>query len=379
MEGLSPALPATSSKDRQAWRLAQVVHDSYERSKLAGFLYLFGWAVVAWLAGAQQFAPLPTLAMAMVFLVLGVLRLAMRPPPAEDAAANRRWLRRYALVLPLAPLAWSGVQGWMLLDPRFGAEVRMVSLIATIGYATVFVNVYTTVRSFAVVGATALFLPTLVILWLDQDQRALAVAMTFYAVYLVGALLRTHVEYRRRLDLDIALREQRDLYEGLSRTDPLTGVCNRRHFSERLDALATRAREGGPGFCLLILDVDHFKHVNDRYGHAVGDACLQALADRLQQVFTPPLCLLARLGGEEFGVLMETGEDEARRAAERLRASLVASPLVLDGRPMLVTASIGLGRFDPDRHGDADGLYRAVDSALYAAKDAGRDRIAADA
>jgi diguanylate cyclase (GGDEF)-like protein len=379
MEGLSPPPAVAPARDRQAWRLAQVVHDTYERSKLAGFLYLFGWAVVAWLAGAQVFAPVPVAAMACVFLVLGVLRLVMRPPPVEDADANRRWLRRYALVLPLAPLAWSGVQGWMLLDPRFGTEVRMVSLIATIGYATVFVNVYTTVRSFAVVGATALFLPTLVILWLDMDQRALAVAMTFYAVYLVGALVRTHAEYRRRLDLDMALREQRDLYEGLSRTDPLTGVFNRRHFSERLDALAGRASAGGATFSLLILDIDHFKHINDRYGHTVGDACLQALADRMQQLFPPPRALLARLGGEEFGVLMEAGEDEARRAAERLRASLVASPLVLDGRTMLVTASIGLGQFEAARHGDADGLYRAVDAALYAAKDAGRDRIAADA
>ncbi len=378
MEGLSPPT-ATPAGGREAWRLAQVVRDTYERSKLAGFLYLFGWAVVAWLAGAQVFAPLPMAAMALVFLVLAVLRLLMRPPPAEDAGANRRWLRRYALVLPLAPLAWAAVQGWMLLDPRFNAEVRMVSLIATIGYATVFANVYTTVRAFAVVGAGALFLPTLVILWLDVDQRALAVAMTFYAVYLVGALLRTHGEYRRRLDLDMALREQRDLYEGLSRTDPLTGVFNRRHFSERLDALATRAREGGAGFSLLILDIDHFKHVNDRHGHAVGDACLRALADRMQQVFPAPGSLLARLGGEEFGVLMEAGEAEARGAAERLRASLVASPLVLDGRTMLVTASIGLGRFESDRHGDADGLYRAVDAALYTAKQAGRDCIAADA
>ncbi|WP_374604155.1 diguanylate cyclase domain-containing protein [Arenimonas sp.] len=379
MEGLSPAPSPRPGNERRAWRLAQVAHDSYQRSKLAGFLYLFGWSVVAWLAGAHVFAPWPTLAMAAVFLLVGLLRLAMRPPAPDDAGANQRWLKQYALVLPLAPLAWSAVQGWMLLDPRFGTEVRMVSLIATIGYATVFVNVYTTVRGFAVVGATALFLPTLIILWLDSGQRALAVAMSFYAIYLVGALLRTHAEYRRRLDLDMALREQRDLYEGLSRIDPLTGVCNRRHFGERLDALVERARAEGAEFCLLILDVDHFKHVNDRYGHAVGDACLRALATRMQQVFTAPRSLLARLGGEEFGVLFEGGEDEAREAAERLRSGLVASPLALEGRLLLVTASIGLGRFDPDRHGDADGLYRAVDGALYAAKQAGRDRIAADA
>ncbi|HEX5693244.1 MAG TPA: diguanylate cyclase [Arenimonas sp.] len=374
-----PPPAAAERADPRAWRLAQVVRDSYERSKLAGFLYLFGWAVVAWLAGAQQFAPWPSLAMAGVFLVLGVLRLVMRPPPAEDAAANRRWLRRYALVLPLAPLAWSGVQGWMLLDPRFTAEVRMVSLIATIGYATVFVNVYTTVRRFAAIGASLLFLPTLVILWLDPGQRALAVAMTFYGVYLVGALLRTHAEYRRRLDLDIALREQRDLYEGLSRTDPLTGVYNRRHFSARIEQLADSARAGGPGFCLLLLDVDHFKQVNDRHGHGVGDACLQGLAARLQAAFPPPHALVARLGGEEFGVLTPDEPGEVAAAAEDLRRDLAQRPLVAEGRPLAITVSIGIGCFEPRRHGDADALYRAVDRMLYAAKDEGRDRVAVDA
>ncbi|MCM2356320.1 MAG: GGDEF domain-containing protein [Arenimonas sp.] len=360
----------------RAWRLSQVVRDTYDRSKLAGFLYLFGWAVVAWLAGAQDFAPMPTLAMAGGFLLLGVLRLRMRPPPAEDSEANRRWLRHYAWVLPLAPLAWSAVQGWMLLDPRFSEQVRMVSLIATIGYATVFVNVYTTVRSFAVVGASALFLPALALLWSQPSQRALAVAMSFYALYLVGALLRTHAESRRRLDLDLALRQQRDLYEGLSRTDALTGVHNRRHFTARLDALAQAAGQGGPGFTLLILDIDHFKHVNDRHGHAVGDACLKAIADRLQRAFPPPRALLARLGGEEFGVLFDGPEAEARQAAEAFRHALAIGLLDVEGQRLPVTVSIGVGGFDPVRHGDADGLYRAVDAALYAAKADGRDRVA---
>ncbi|MBW8312193.1 MAG: GGDEF domain-containing protein [Rhizobium sp.] len=369
--------PALAGREElRAWRLSQVVRDTYDRSKLAGFLYLFGWAVVAWLAGAQDFAPTPTLAMAGGFLLLGVLRLRMRPPPAEDVEANRRWLRHYAWVLPLAPLAWSAVQGWMLLDPRFSEQVRMVSLIATIGYATVFVNVYTTVRSFAVVGAGALFLPALALLWSQPSQRALAVAMSFYALYLVGALLRTHAEYRRRLDLDLALRQQRDLYEGLSRTDALTGVHNRRHFTARLDALAQAAGRGGPGFTLLILDIDHFKHVNDRHGHAVGDACLKAIADRLQRAFPPPQALLARLGGEEFGVLFDGPEAEARQAAEAFRHALAIGLLDVEGQRLPVTVSIGVGGFDPVRHGDGDGLYRAVDAALYAAKADGRDRVA---
>ena len=97
-----------------------------------------------------------------------------------------------------------------------------------------------------------LFLPLLVVLWSQPGDGALAIAMTFYGLYLAGALVRSHAEYRRRLRLDQALREQRDLYEHLSRIDPLTGVCNRRHFTARLDQAATLAHQGGSGFTLLV-------------------------------------------------------------------------------------------------------------------------------
>jgi diguanylate cyclase (GGDEF)-like protein len=360
------------------WRLRQVVADTYQLSKVGGFLYLFGWAVIAWIGGVPGFAPTLALAIGAGFLVLAVLRVAMRPPPEGDDAAGRRWLLRYAVVLPLASVLWSGVQAWVLIDPRFDQDTRMVSLIATIGYATVFANVYSTVRHLAAIGVCVLFVPMLVVLWSSREAQALAVAMSFYALYLAGALVRSHAEYRRRLRLDEALREQRDQFEHLSRTDSLTGLANRRHFTDRLAHAADGALRGGPGFTLLILDIDHFKRVNDRHGHAVGDACLQALADRLQRAFPAPDCLLARLGGEEFGVLLEAGHARALAMAEGLRHALVQRPLDCGaGVALPITVSIGVGSFDPGQHEDADALYCAVDLALYAAKDLGRNRIQA--
>lgn len=375
MSTVAPAGPGLSENHSADWQLRQVVADTYQLSKVGGFLYLFGWAVIGWLGGVMAFAPRAAVAIAGGLLLLAALRLWMRPPVDGDCAANRRWLRRFALVLPLASALWAGVQAWILMDARFGADTRMVSLIATIGYATVFANVYSTVRRLAVVGVCLLFVPMLVVLWSHPGDRALAVAMSFYAVYLAGALVRSHAEYGRRLRLDLALREQRDLYEHLSRTDALTGVCNRRHFTARLDQLSQRARQGGAGFTLLILDIDHFKQVNDRHGHVVGDACLRSLADRLQRAFAPHPSLLARLGGEEFGVLFEGTQQEALAAAEGLRHDLVMRPLECDGQRLTVTASIGLGAFDADAHGDGDGLYRAVDLALYEAKGLGRNRV----
>lgn len=376
---MNPPQPTAGTPESQQrladWRLGQVVSDTYELSKVGGLLYVFGWAVIAWLGDVMAFAPGAALAFGAGFVALGVLRLAMRPPPQGDAAADVRWLRRYALVLPLASALWTVAQSWILMDGRFGQEIRMVSLVATIGYATVFANIYSTVRGLAAAGVCVLFLPLLVVLWSQPADRALALAMSFYSLYLAGAVVRSHAEYRRRLRLDEALREQRDLFEHLSRTDPLTGVYNRRHFTARLDQAAQRAQRGGPGFTLLLLDVDHFKRVNDLHGHAVGDACLQALADRLQCAFPAPDALLARLGGEEFGVLFSGSAEAALAAAEALRHDLVNRPVECDGKRVTVTASMGLGAFDPARHGDGDGLYRAVDVALYAAKGQGRNRV----
>jgi len=359
------------------WRLRQVVGDTYQLSKVGGFLYLFGWAVIAWLGGVMAFAPRVTVAIFAGFVLLAWLRLWMRPPADGDSAAYRRWLVRFGLVLPLASALWAGVQAWILLDGRYDGDTRMVSLIATIGYATVFANVYSTVRHLAAVGVCVLFVPTLVVLWSQPADRALALALSFYALYLAGALVRSHAEYCRRLRLDLDLREQRDLYEHLSRTDALTGVFNRRHFTARLDQLAQSAQQGGAGFSLLILDVDHFKQVNDRHGHVVGDACLKNLADRLQVAFAPHQALLARLGGEEFGVLFEGDEVAAITVAEGLRHDLVMRPLDCDGQRITVTASMGVGAFNAVRHGDGDGLYRAVDLALYEAKGQGRNRVKA--
>ena len=366
-----------SEKDTAHRRLRQIVVDTYQLSKIGGFLYVFGWAVIAGLAGTMAFAPTATLSIGAGFLLLAFLRLWPRPPAQGDTAAFERWLWRFAVVLPLASVLWAGVQAWILLDGRYAGDVRMVSLIATIGYATVFANVYSTLRNVAAFGVCVLFLPMLVVLWSQPGDRALAVAMSFYALYLAGALVRSHAEYRRRMRLDMALHEQRDLFEHLSRTDALTGVHNRRHFTARLDQLAQRAQQGGVAFSLVILDIDHFKQVNDRHGHVVGDACLKALADRLQRAFAPHRALLARLGGEEFGVLFEGVESSALAAAEGLRHDLVMRPLECDGLRITVTVSMGLGAFNGFTHGDGDGLYRAVDLALYEAKALGRNRVRA--
>lgn len=178
----------------------------------------------------------------------------------------------------------------------------------------------------------------------------------------------------RALRLEVAERQrlQEDL-ERLANTDALTGLPNRRFFMAQLAGeLARRHRYGHP-LSLLMLDLDHFKQVNDRWGHAAGDEALRLFADSVQ------CCLrtqdvVGRLGGEEFAILLpETAENVALPVAERIRARLEQTPLPSSKGESHVTVSIGVTQAqDSD---DLESLLHRADQALYAAKERGRNRV----
>ncbi len=164
-------------------------------------------------------------------------------------------------------------------------------------------------------------------------------------------------------------------------TDVLTGWHNRRYLVERLREELARARRDGTHLACLMLDVDHFKRVNDTWGHAAGDAVLIELARRVEGEVRQS-DVAARYGGEEFVVLMPgTEARSAAPLAERIRCAIAASPVELgDGESVLTTASIGIASVDPSRTDSelepiGKRLLAEADAALYRAKSAGRDRV----
>jgi diguanylate cyclase (GGDEF)-like protein len=162
----------------------------------------------------------------------------------------------------------------------------------------------------------------------------------------------------------------------LSVTDPLTGLRNRRYFLERLDEAIALATRGDEPLALAIIDLDHFKRVNDRHGHPVGDKVLEAAADAMADTVRRGETL-ARVGGEEFAVLLPGLEDgRAELVGERLRQAIAdGSRVSHDGEAIGVTASVGVGIFEPLEGAVGKTLYAVADEALYEAKRAGRDRV----
>lgn len=161
----------------------------------------------------------------------------------------------------------------------------------------------------------------------------------------------------------------------LAMIDPLTGAGNRRHLEQRAATEIREVQRRQRALAVVVFDIDHFKQVNDREGHAAGDQVLRGVVERVQATLRP--CdFLARIGGEEFVVLLPGENSEgALTAAERLRGAIAASPIMAEGLPISVTASFGVAQLEGEL--SLEMPLRRADSALYRAKSEGRNRVAA--
>ncbi len=354
-------------------RLMLTVAETHSRSAAGGYLYLVGWGALTVAAGLNASHLHAVIAFAVLFLAIAWLRHRMSPP--GDARATPGWMVRYICVVLSSALLWGIVQMWVLLDTHVEKDVKYVSLVGTIAYATVFSHLYATSLRLAGGGVALMMVPTLAILWGDPHLRVMAATLSLYTVYLFVAAIRSHRDYQRQLDLHEELSRQRDLYEHLSRTDPLTGLFNRRHFTAVLEQWTRSSTRDAQPVSLLLIDIDHFKSINDRHGHVAGDLTLKAIADLMQRTCGAPDRVLARVGGEEFAILMKGLDDANVRAlAEQFQRTLAKPVVVIEGMQLIVSVSIGAGHFDAAQHDDEGDFFRVVDSALYVAKAEGRNR-----
>ena len=193
----------------------------------------------------------------------------------------------------------------------------------------------------------------------------------------LAARVRTLIRHKRYTDF---LRNNLDHSLELAVTDPLTGLHNRRYMAGQLGALVRRAERGGDPVACLLVDIDHFKRINDSFGHDVGDEVLREFSVRLA-TNVRAVDLACRFGGEEFVVIMpDTGLDVAHRIAERLRLHVAGSPFRVAGveDPLSVTISIGVA-CTAVATDTPDSLLKRADEAVYEAKARGRNQVIARA
>jgi diguanylate cyclase len=218
-------------------------------------------------------------------------------------------------------------------------------------------------RRAAILNLVIGILPISTLLLLSGDRMDLAAGTSLLVA--TGFLLRMVLQQHTQLvDLLELKRQMRDL----ANTDPLTGLINRRAFSEKVEhALAASGPDAS--FAFALLDLDGFKPVNDQFGHTAGDDLLKDIAARLRDAFGGD-GVVARLGGDEFAILVLSSAPQFRGVAQHALAALVA-PFSIAGRPTQIGASIGVSHFPADG-ANMHALFEAADQALYAAK---ADRI----
>ena len=190
------------------------------------------------------------------------------------------------------------------------------------------------------------------------------------------------LEYKveeRTLELEITLRELSEVNQELERLnaiDPLTGVYNRRHFDKRLRSEGRRSRREQTPLSLILMDIDHFKNINDTYGHDGGDACLIHIAQLFQKHIHRPTDDVCRIGGEEFAIILpNTDLSGAYHVAQTIREALEGTPLNYEGQNIDLTASAGVSSTIIENEDHAQLLLRHADALLYEAKAGGRNNV----
>jgi len=193
-------------------------------------------------------------------------------------------------------------------------------------------------------------------LWGGMTNRVFSLAVIGITVFGMGKL----ADYEQRLLIE-------------SMTDPLTGLLNRRYFNEQIQKEAARSRRHGLRFSVLMLDIDHFKRINDTYGHPVGDLAIKAVASVCNKALRPQ-DILARYGGEEFVIaLPHTDAEGAGAVAERIRQAVEQIEIAAEPGPVRFTVSIGVSTYRRDL--PFEQIVGRADQALYQAKQTGRNRV----
>jgi diguanylate cyclase (GGDEF)-like protein len=203
-------------------------------------------------------------------------------------------------------------------------------------------------------------------------DRTLVIALLLNVALILFGWRRHHA-----LSIEVQIRTAaEERAHQLASRDPLTGFLNRRSLAEEGAAMFVRAQRRRKAMVLMMLDLDHFKTINDMHGHAVGDALLRAVAAEIASAM-PPIALQARLGGDEFscGFLFDPAQpDTVERIAEKLVARM-SQPFEIEGLRLHISCSLGVARSDFEC-GSIDALMRSADIAMYQAKKSGRNRFA---
>lgn len=290
----------------------------------------------------------------------------------ESQRTPQHWERKYWVTLVLSASIWGG--GAFVLMPADDLLSQALVMLFTVGMSVSAVSCYSAYRDMTLVSIGVVLLPCTI--WLLFQPSPIQVGMALSI--LVFAAFAARATHKMSQALEVAFRLTREMEQANSistraaQTDELTGLKSRRAFFEHAQQLYDECKAKRQGLCAVMLDMDHFKHINDTYGHQVGDQVLRQMGAVISSSFRAT-DIHGRLGGEEFAILLpDTSIEVATQIAERLIdtiAGLMIEPV------HHISASLGVASTEACNK-DLHSLMNDADKALYRAKALGRNRVA---
>lgn len=319
------------------------------------------YILITWLS-LLCFASLSRLALFIAF--------KYKSPSLEDTLV---WENPYLITLLLSAAVW-GV-GAVYIMPRESAYHQLIVMFCLMGMVGGAIATYWTHRVLTLLAVALVIVPATAWMSLKSTEKIPLIFISAFALFLYVCLIRSSKVLSDAITDSLfknhELEKEKEKVEYLARKDELTNLYNRRAFYERLNEYGGYCERHGEPLSVIVADVDHFKEINDRYGHLAGDAALAAVGKVFKR-YTRSSDICARLGGEEFGVLIRAStSEEAGILAEKLRAAIEANPVEFEGKTFNLTASFGTANGTTD----FGNVVNNADQAMYQAKEQGRNQV----
>ncbi len=352
--------------------------DLTNRAKSGILTYLCIWLILAFSYDLLNLHPAFFLINTLFIVSFCVLRIAhflvLTRSKSPDTGFLYRWL---IMTILLLAAHWGGMSSWIIYDPTL-LELRHVILVITPALAlggactlSISSEIRTLYPLFMCVPMIGMLLHVG-----GTESMVFAFLTVICLIYIFSSSKATHNDYWAAITNHLVAEERAELMEQLSTTDTLTQLKNRMHFDKEFQKEWRRCSRMNCPISIIMIDLDHFKKLNDKYGHLFGDECLKKTAQAIQHEVARPADCVARYGGEEFIVLLpNTNSKGAYNIGKRMLKAVSELSFNVDGEEIKITCSIGAATTSPNFNQDRSNLIKEADTALYYAKEHGRNQF----
>jgi len=352
--------------------------DLTTRAKSGILTYLCIWLILSFGYDLLDNFPVFFLINTLFIVSFCVLRIAhylvLTRSKSPDTSFLHQWL---VMTILLGAAHWGGMSAWIIYDPKL-IELRHVILVITPAFAIGGACTLSISSEIRTLFPLFMCLPIIGMLIHVGDTESFVFAfMTIIClIYIFSSSKATHNDYWAAITNHLVAEERAELMEQLSTTDPLTQLRNRMFFDKEFNKEWRRCSRMSCPMSIIMIDLDHFKRLNDQFGHLFGDECLKKAAQAIQHEVARPADCVARYGGEEFIILLpNTNAKGTYNIAKRMLKSVADLSFDVDGEVIKMTCSIGAATTTPDFKQERSDLIKDADTALYYAKEHGRNRF----